>query len=435
MTPQQLAHLVIDELRERGRQALLVGGCVRDLLLGQEPKDYDVATDAAPEEILCIFPHSGLVGAQFGVVLVRQDSAQVEVATFRSDLGYVDGRRPEGVRFETDPREDALRRDFTINGLFQDPASGETLDFVGGLPDLKAGIIRAIGDPLVRFQEDHLRLLRAVRFAARLRFTIEPATMAAMREMAPQIQRVAAERVRDELLRILVEGGARYGFELLDESGLLREILPEISAMKGVEQPPEFHPEGDVWTHTLMMIEGLDHPSPALAMGVLLHDVGKPVTFRIADRIRFDGHVEAGIRLGQNILSRLRFSNADCEQILALIQNHMRFMDVGKMRESTLKRFIRLPKFDEHLALHRLDVLNSNGRLEAWEMLSKRYTETPEDQLKPPLLINGNDLIEAGFTPGPRFKKILAAVEDAQLEGTLRTKEEALRFARRKFGK
>jgi poly(A) polymerase len=435
MTAQQLAHSVIDQLRERGRQALLVGGCVRDLLLGQEPKDYDVATDAPPEEILRIFPHSGLVGAQFGVVLVRRDSAQVEVATFRSDLGYVDGRRPEGVRFETDPREDALRRDFTINGLFQDPASGETLDFVGGLPDLKAGIIRAIGDPLVRFQEDHLRLFRAVRFAARLRFAIEPATMAAMREMAPQIQRVAAERVRDELVRILVDGGARYGFELLDESGLLREVLPEISAMKGVEQPPEFHPEGDVWTHTLMMIEGLDHPSPALAMGVLLHDVGKPVTFRIADRIRFDGHVEAGIRLAQNILSRLRFSHADCEQILALIQNHMRFMDVGKMRESTLKRFIRLPKFDEHLALHRLDVLNSNGRLEAWEMLSKRYAETPEDQLKPPLLINGNDLIEAGFTPGPRFKKMLAAVEDAQLEGTLRTKEEALRFARRKFGK
>jgi poly(A) polymerase len=439
MTAQQLAQSVMERLREKGHQALLVGGCVRDLLLGREPKDYDVATDAPPEEILRIFPRSGLVGAQFGVVLVRDEgTSQIEVATFRSDLQYKDGRRPEGVHFEASPREDALRRDFTINGLFQDPVSGQTLDFVGGMADLKSGVIRAIGDAAVRFEEDHLRLLRAVRFAARFGFTIEPATLEAIERLAARIHRVAAERVRDELVRILTEGGARYGFELLDRSGLLREILPEVSAMKGVEQPPEFHPEGDVWTHTLMMLDGLEHPShpsPALAMGVLLHDVGKPPCFRVAERIRFDGHVEAGVKLAQGILARLRFSNSDTEQILALIGNHMRFMDVSRMRESTLKRFIRLPKFDEHLALHRLDCLNSSGHLEAWEMLSKRYAETPADQLTPRLLINGNDLIEEGFRPGPRFKKILAAVEDAQLEGAFSTRAEALRFARKKFEK
>jgi poly(A) polymerase len=427
---KQLAHRITERLRSRDHQALLVGGCVRDLLLGREPKDYDVATDAHPDEITAIFPRSGLIGAQFGVVLVREDDAVVEVATFRSDLAYRDGRHPEGVRFETSPREDALRRDFTINGLFLDPFSGKTFDYVGGEQDLRDGIIRAIGDPRVRFREDHLRLLRAVRFAARFRFVIDPETMAAMRDLAPAITRVAPERVRDELVRILVEGGARYGFELLDESGLLEQVLPEISAMKGVEQPPEFHPEGDVWIHTRMMLEGLDHPTPALAMGVLLHDVGKPPTFRIADRIRFDGHVEAGVRIARDILARLRFSNEDAEQILALIDNHMKFADAGKMRESTLKRFLRLPKFPEHLELHRLDCLNSNGRLDNWEMLNERLRETPPEVLKPPPLLTGDDLIAAGYTPGPRFKEILSAVEDAQLEQRISTHDEAMALVR-----
>ncbi len=433
MTAKDLSTSVIRRLRERGFQALLVGGCVRDLLLNREPKDYDVATDAHPDQIVAIFPRAGLVGAQFGVVLVREEDAVVEVATFRSDLAYMDGRRPEGVRFETSPREDALRRDFTINGLFLDPLSGQQYDYVGGVADLRQGLIRAIGDPLVRFQEDHLRLIRAVRFAARLGFTIEPLTFAAIRQLSPLIQRVAPERVRDELLRILIEGGARYGFELLDASGLLKEILPEVSAMKGVEQPPEFHPEGDVWIHTLMMLEGLEAPPPALAMGVLLHDVGKPATFRVADRIRFDGHVEAGVRIAGEILARLRFSGDDTDQILALIENHMKFKDVGKMRESTLKRFLRLPRFDEHMALHRLDCLNSNGRLETWEMLRQKLAAMPPEILKPPPLITGDDLIAAGFKPGPRFGQVLAAVEDAQLEGRIATKEEALAFARASF--
>jgi putative nucleotidyltransferase with HDIG domain len=361
---------------------------------------------------------------------VCEDDAVVEVATFRSDLDYIDGRRPEGVRFESSPREDALRRDFTINGLFLDPVSGEKFDFVGGMADLRDGVIRAIGDPLVRFQEDHLRLIRAVRFASRLRFNIEPETFAGMRQLAPAIRRVAPERVRDELVRILVEGGARYGFELLDSSGLLAEILPEVSAMKGVEQPPKFHPEGDVWTHTLMMLDGLHHPTPALAMGVLLHDVGKPPTFRVSDRIRFDGHVEVGVRMAREILTRLRFSNDDMEQILALVENHMKFKDAGRMRESTLKRFLRMPRFDEHLALHRLDCLNSNGKLETWEMLRQRLADTPPEILRPPPLITGHDLIAAGYPPGPRFGNLLAAVEDAQLEGRIATRDEALKLVR-----
>ncbi len=434
MTNKDLAEYVIRRLRGNGHQALLVGGCVRDLLLNRQPKDYDVATDARPEQIVNLFEHAGLVGAHFGVVLVCEAGAMVEVATFRSDLEYTDGRRPEGVRFESNPRADAMRRDFTINGLFLDPISGEQFDYVGGLADLRDGVIRAIGDPLVRFQEDHLRLIRAVRFAARLHFIIDPATFNAMRQLAPSIRRVAPERLRDELVRILTEGGARYGFELLDASGLLPEFLPEISAMKGVEQPPEFHPEGDVWTHTLMMLEGLDNApdrsTPALGMGVLLHDVGKPPTFRVADRIRFDGHVEVGVRIAREILARLRFSNDDAEQILALIGNHMKFKDAARMRESTLKRFLRLPRFDEHLALHRLDCLSSNGNLDTWEMLRQRYTETPPEQLKPPPLLTGHDLVQAGYAPGPRFGKVLTALEDAQLEGRIKTHEEALDLAR-----
>ena len=430
MTAKDLSVNVILRLRGHGYQALLVGGCVRDLLLNRQPKDYDVATDAHPEQIVAMFARAGMVGAQFGVVLVREGDAVVEVATFRSDLAYVDGRRPEGVRFESGPRADALRRDFTINGLFLDPISGEQFDYVGGTDDLRDGIVRAIGDPLLRFQEDHLRLIRAVRFAARLRFTIDPATFEALRQLAPAIRRVAPERVRDELLRILMEGGAKYGFELLDSSGLLREILPEVSAMKGVEQPPEFHPEGDVWTHTLMMLDGLEAPSPALAMGVLLHDVGKPPTFRVADRIRFDGHVELGVRMAREILMRLRFSNEDTLQALALVENHMKFKDAGRMRESTLKRFLRMPRFDEHLALHRLDCLNSNGKLESWELLHRKFADTPEEQLKPPPLLNGDDLISADFPPGPRFKEVLSVIEDAQLEGRITTRAEALALAR-----
>ena len=437
MTDESLAREIIGRLRASGHAAFLVGGCVRDMLLQQLPGDFDVATSALPQELKQLFPGSGEVGAHFGVVLVRgsgvQSGAQVEVATFRSDLEYLDGRHPSGVRFETSPRQDALRRDFTINALLLDPVSGQVLDFTSGRADLEAGIIRAIGDPQKRFEEDHLRLLRAIRFAARLSFTIEPATFAAIRDLAPQIKTVAAERVRDELVRILTEGGARRGLELLASSGLLHEILPEVEAMRGVEQPPEFHPEGDVFIHTLIMLDGLQKPSATLAMGVLLHDVGKPPTFRRAERIRFDGHVQKGVEIAHAILARLRFSNDETTAVEALVANHMKFMDVGKMRESTLKRFIRQPAFAEHMELHRLDCLSSHGSLSSYDFVRRKLEELPPEQLQPKLLLTGRDLIAAGYPPGPRFSGVLKAVEDAQLEGRITTAEEALSLAISEF--
>ena len=412
-----------------------MGGCVRDRLLGRVAKDFDVATSAPPVELLRLFPRANQVGAQFGVVLVNEDGAQVEVATFRSDLEYVDGRHPVGVRFESDPREDARRRDFTINALFFDPETEEVLDWVGGRVDLEARVIRAIGDPERRFQGDHLRLLRAVRFAARLGFEIEPETMAAMRRRAAAIATVSAERVRDELARILTEGGARRGFELLDETGLLHEVLPEVEAMQGVAQPPEFHPEGDVWVHTLLMLEKLTPPvSTALALGVLLHDVGKPGTFRVAERIRFDGHVEKGLELAGAILARLRFPNAVAEQALALVGNHMKFMDVGRMRESTLKRFMRQSEFEEHMELHRVDCLASHGDLGSYEFVRAKQREMPPEVLKPVPLVTGRDLIAAGYRPGPAFGEALREVEDAQLEGRVGTKEEGMELVKRRMG-
>jgi len=343
MEPEALAKTVIARLRGAGHQAYLVGGCVRDLLLGATPKDFDISTDARPDRIMALFPNSGQVGAHFGVVLVRDAFSQVEVATFRSDHQYTDGRRPASVHFESDPRGDVLRRDFTINGLMLDPDTGIVLDYIDGRADLDRRVVRAIGDPGTRFEEDHLRLLRAIRFAARLGFEIDSATFDAIRRHHALILQVSAERVRDELVRILTEGGARRGFEMLDSSGMLADLLPEVSAMKGVEQPPEYHPEGDVWTHALLLLEKLDHATPVLALGALLHDVGKPPTFRVAGRIRFDGHVEEGVRLAHGILNRLRFSRDEMEQVEALVANHMRFKDVHHMKQSSLKRFLRLP--------------------------------------------------------------------------------------------
>jgi len=457
------------ELRDRGHQAYLVGGCVRDLLMGREPADYDVATDATPDQVMRIFPQTYAVGAQFGVVLVplpgtersarplaeslehchselASDSEQsavpghshkscVEVATFRCDIGYSDGRHPDEVRFSRDPREDVRRRDFTINGLLFDPLENKVLDFVGGRDDLKAGIIRAIGDPALRFAEDKLRMLRAVRFAARFKYKIEPATFAAIKTFAAEIRQVSRERVRDELTRMLTEGHARRAFQLLDETNLLREVLPEIAAMKGVEQPPEFHPEGDVFVHTLLMLAKLPHPCPTtLAWGVLLHDVGKPPTFRRApDRIRFDEHAKVGTRMTEAICRRLRFSNDETDQISALVENHMRFMDVERMNASTFKKFIRLPHFDEHLELHRLDCQSSHRNLRLYEFTRTKMNELPPEAVRPRPLLTGDDLVELGYVPGPQFKQILTAAEDAQLNGLLRSKGEALQFVRDEF--
>ncbi len=451
---KDFATSIVKILRQRGFQAYLVGGCVRDLLLGREPKDYDVATDATPEQVMGIFPETYAVGAQFGVVLVpapEEDKAgavsadfsskgqAVEVATFRSDIGYSDGRHPDEVRFSRDPREDVARRDFTINGMLLDPLSGQTpgevLDFVGGRKDLEAGIIRTIGDPEQRLGEDKLRMLRAVRFAARFEYSIEPGTFSATQKLAEQIHVVSRERVRDELTRMLTEGHARRAFLLLDESGLLKPVLPEISAMKGVEQPPEFHPEGDVFVHTLLLLDNLPNPCPlTLAWGALLHDVGKPATFRVApDRIRFDSHVEVGVKMAEEICRRLRFSNDETEQILALVDNHMRFGHVSRMKESTLKKFLRMPAFDEHLALHRADCLASHRNLSTYEFIQQKRAEIPAATMRPSPLVTGDDLIAAGHVPGPKFREILTAVEDAQLEGRLPSRDAALEFVRREF--
>ncbi len=422
------------QLRARGYQAFLVGGCVRDLLLGREPGDFDVATSARPAELLAMFPGSLAAGAKFGVVLVPGDGFSIEVSTFRSDGAYLDGRHPVGVHFESSPQHDVERRDFTINGLLMDPATNEVIDLVGGLHDLRAGLIRAIGNPSQRFAEDHLRMLRAVRFAARLNFRIEDETFSAIRASAAAIERIAVERVRAELERILTEGGARRGMELLSSTGLLDHILPELSALQGVPQPPEFHPEGDVWTHTLLMLEGLQSPTLELALGVLFHDIGKPATFRIEDRIRFNGHVEAGVKITRAALSRLRFPEATIRQVEALVANHMRFIHIEDMRESTLRRFFRLPRFEEHLELHRLDCVSSHGNLSSYHFARSRFLAMPPEVRKPPRLVTGNDLIAAGYLPGPEFRKMLDAAEDAQLEGRLASRDDALAFLARQFG-
>ncbi|MGP8260294.1 MAG: CCA tRNA nucleotidyltransferase [Acidobacteriaceae bacterium] len=452
-------------LRDAGHQAFFAGGCVRDLLLGLAPKDFDVATSATPHEIVALFPRTLTVGAHFGVVLVcqqfdEQDIATesgapgersrlaevVEVATFRSDGAYSDGRRPDAVRYTTDPREDVLRRDFTINGLLLDPlafdATGDPasamLDFVHGREDLARGIIRAIGDPSLRFAEDKLRMLRAVRFAARLNFQIDAVTSAAIRRHAAEIAQISAERIRDELTRILTEGGARPGFELLFDLGLLAEVLPEAVRLRGVAQPPEFHPEGDVWTHTMLMLAQLPpQSSTTLAWAALLHDIGKPATFQPPkpatpgsdekpERIHFYGHVEAGVRISETILARLRFSNGDTAQIVSLVRNHMRFGDVLQMKQSTLKRFLRLPRFDEHLALHRLDALSAHGDLTCYDFARAHFEDEPAPNRRPAPLLTGRDLIAAGYRPSPQFKPMLALAEDAQLEGSITTREEAL---------
>jgi poly(A) polymerase len=461
LSSKQFATSIVATLRDRGHQAYLCGGCVRDLLLGREPADYDVTTDATPEQVMRIFPETYAVGAQFGVVLVpipRENNSRkegnsaaqntgdtaaptspkanvVEVATFRSDVGYSDGRHPDEVRYSKDPREDVARRDFTINGLLMDPISGEVLDFVGGRKDLDAHLIRTIGDPALRFAEDKLRMLRAVRFAGRFGYRIDPPTFAAMHEMSSRIHQVSRERVRDELTKMLTEGHARQAFLLLDESGLLREVLPEISDMKGVEQPPQFHPEGDVFVHTLLLLEHLPHPCPpTLAWGALLHDVGKPPTFRVApDRIRFDGHVEVGVRMAEEICRRLRFSTDDTEQIVALVNQHMRFGQIKLMKESTLKKFLRMPKFEEHLDLHRMDCEASHGDLSSYGFAKEQLTVIPPEKMRPAPLVTGDDLIAVGYTPGPRFKEILSAVEDGQLEGRLQSKEEAMQLVAREF--
>ncbi len=423
---------IVRILREAGHIAYFAGGCVRDRLLGKEPVDFDIATDATPERVQEIFPRTVPVGAQFGVVLVVSHGEEYQVATFRADGAYIDGRHPEGVVYTT-AEGDASRRDFTINGLFYDPIEQRVLDYVGGEADLQLRLLRAIGEPRKRLEEDRLRILRGVRFGATLAFDIEPATWEAIREYAPRIHDVSAERIREELVKIFLSPRRVAGFDLLDASGLLGELLPEITAMKGCDQPPEFHPEGDVFVHTRIMLDMLPETvSLPLVFGVLFHDIGKVPTRQIdpTGRIRFNGHESVSARMTEAIMRRLKFSNDEIEATIEIVQHHMAFKDVQNMRVARLKRFMARPTFPDELELHRVDCQSSHGMLDKYYFLQAKEEEFASEPLIPKPLINGRDLIDLGWTPGPVFKQVLEAVETLQLEGQLTSREEALAWVR-----
>jgi tRNA nucleotidyltransferase/poly(A) polymerase len=430
------ARSIVEKLRTQGFEALYAGGCVRDSLLGLEPHDYDVATNARPEQVESLFPRTVPVGAQFGVILVLEQGAEIQVATFRGDGAYLDGRHPESVVY-TDAEGDARRRDFTINGLFRDPLKDEILDFVGGRDDLKAGLLRAIGNPSERFAEDKLRMLRAVRFATTLGFTIEPVTWEAVKRHAPEIHAVSAERIRDEFCKILLSPNRLRGFDLLDECGLLREILPEMEPLKGCDQPPDFHPEGDVFVHTRLMLSLLKPDSSLpLVLSVLFHDLGKPAT-RVLDetgRIRFNGHEGVSTEMSLSILQRLRFPNEVIDAVLPAVRLHMSFKDVPNMRVATLKRMMARSTFDDELELHRVDCLASHGMLDNHATLIAKREEFSHEPLIPVPLITGNDLITMGWKPGPRFAEILQAAQTRQLEGTLSSRDQAIEWLAAEFG-
>ncbi|OIO37683.1 MAG: hypothetical protein AUJ72_04055 [Candidatus Omnitrophica bacterium CG1_02_46_14] len=434
MPNKKLALQIIQTLRQKGYEAFFVGGSVRDLLLKKSPKDFDIATNATPKVIQSLFHKTVAVGAKFGVMIVILEGKNFEVATFREDKGYQDGRHPTGIHF-TNAKEDALRRDFTVNGLFYDPIARKVMDWVGGQKDLKRRVIRAIGDPKKRFTEDKLRLLRAVRFASVLGFKIESKTFTAVKKLAPKIHEVSHERVRDELIKMFTGPCPALSLTLLDRSGLLKEVLPEVCRMKGIHQPKAYHPEGDVFIHTKLLMKQLVNPSTVLAFGCLLHDVGKPGTYKRRDRIRFNGHDRLGAQISKKILERLRFSNELKEKIVACVEGHMRFKDVRQMRESTLKRFLQRETFDTELKQHRVDCLASHGNLANWRFLKKKIKLLSRAQIKPAPLLSGKDLLEMGYIEGPLIGKILRIVEEAQLEGKLTDKENAIRWTEENFKK
>ena len=432
---EKAAREVAARLREEGHIAYFAGGCVRDIVRSETPKDFDIATDAKPELVQKLFPRTYAVGAHFGVIIVLENGFQFEVATFRSDEAYIDGRRPSAVHFSS-PEEDAKRRDFTINGMFYDPVAEKVIDFVGGRADIDAKLVRAIGDPAQRFAEDRLRMLRAVRFATVLDYTIDTHTWGALVANATSINEISAERIRDELVRIFLSPNRTRGWDLLDSSGLMRAILPELDRMKGVLQPEQFHPEGDVFEHTRLMLQFLpEKVSVPLVFAVLLHDVAKPITATIDEtgRIRFSGHDRAGAQMAEQIMRRLRFSGAETEATVEMVRQHMVFKDVPKMREAKLKRFMARPTFDDELELHRVDCEGSHHMLDNYEFLLRKREEFANEPIIPPPLVRGTDLIALGLKPGPKFGEILEAVETRQLEGDLRTREEALEWVKREY--
>ena len=433
-SPKDKAIAIVERLRDEGYESYLAGGCVRDMLLGRAPQDYDITTNATPADIVKIFPKTIPVGAQFGVVLVVVEGQPFEVASFRHDGPYLDGRRPTHVRYGS-LEEDILRRDFTINGMIYDPISDQVIDRIGGRKDLEGKLVRAIGDPRSRFEEDRLRMVRAVRFAASLGFTIESETLEAIRELAPTIKQISWERSGEEITRILTEGGAKTGFELLDRTGLLKVLLPEVDAMKGVEQSPDYHPEGDVFTHTMLTLSHLGAPTETLAYGCLLHDVAKPVCIRRDEqRLTFYGHTEKGAEMAEEVLKRLKRSRATWERVAYLVRNHLRHIQAPQMKLSTLKRFLGEEGVDELLELTRIDALSANGDLTHYQFCKSKLAELKKEEIHPEPLLRGRDLIAMGFSPGPRFHEILKRIEDAQLGGELSSREGAMEWVEKNYG-
>ena len=430
------ARTIVERLSRAGYESFYAGGCVRDALLGITPKDYDIATSARPEEVQRLFPRTIAVGAHFGVIVVLENGYEFQIATFRSDEVYIDGRHPVGVIYST-PRQDAERRDFTINGMFFDPLRNEVIDYVGGRADLEARTVRAIGDPAARFREDRLRLLRAVRFAATFHFTIEPGTWEAIRANAAEIHVISAERIREELVRIFTSPSRLRGFDLLDASGLMAHVLPEIEALKGCEQPPQFHPEGDVFVHTRRMLELLpEATSVPLVFSVLFHDIGKPATFSLdpnEGRIRFNGHDKVGAEMTERVMERLRFSREEIDAAVEAVANHMIFKDVQSMRVARLKRFMARPRFGEEMELHQVDCASSHGALDNYEFLTAKREEFANEPLIPAPLVTGRDLLALGWKPGPKIGEILEIVQTRQLEGTLASRDEALDFLKKEY--
>ena len=432
------AKSIVKILQNNGHKAFFVGGCVRDALLNLEPVEFDITTSATPKDIQIIFDKTVPVGESFGVILVLLKGYKFEVATFRKEENYFDGRHPSNVEYSTSEQDDVIRRDFTINGLLYNPISEELFDYVDGENDLKLGIIKTIGNPLDRFKEDKLRMIRAVRFASRFNFTIDNKTLESIKEVVSDITQVSAERIRDELIKITTQKNPGDGLKLLSDTNLLKHIMPDVEAMKGIEQPPEFHPEGDVFVHTCLVLDKLFETtdgiySPELAIGALLHDVGKPPTFENLDRIRFNGHDRVGAAMAVKICKKLRFSNKQIDLIADLIKDHLKFKDVTKMRESTLKRFISKPHFDQHLKLHLADCLASHGIIDAYNFVKDKLEEFKHIEIRPKPLIDGKDLIKMGYEPGPIFSKIINMVEEQQLEGLIKNKDEALDFVQKEY--
>lgn len=436
MIPDRLfdvAARVARVLRDHGRQAYFVGGAVRDRLLGRPLKDIDIATNARPEEVMALFPRTHAIGAAFGIVTVVEEDLPFEVATFREEREYADGRHPERISYSDSPERDAIRRDFTVNGLFLDPLTGKILDFVGGLEDLRRGALRTIGDARERFSEDYLRILRAVRFAVRLDLTIDPALAAAAREMAPSLDRLSAERVRDELTKIFIGPRPEKGLDVLSDFAALNVLLPEVEAMKGVPQPPKFHPEGDVYVHTRLALSMMTLPTEELAWAVLLHDIGKPLTLSRKDdgQETFYCHDRLGAEMTETVLRRLRFSNKTIEHVTHAVRDHMRYAHVDKARPATIRRLMAAPTFSLELELHRLDCAASHRKLDNYLLLLDRLIEISGETQLPPPLLSGKDLIELNMTPGPVFGKILRTVAEAQYAGQIRDRNEALELVRK----